>query len=161
MYNWLFLIDNFYTSNMKAKSDFDSAFPVLVSLPVQWGDMDAAQHVNNVNYLRWGESARIGYFAEMGMDLSFSEGVGPILGYQDCKYIFPMTFPDTAIIGCRTVSIAEDRFTMECKVFSEQHQRISAISKQVIIPYDYSTLSRAKMPEEWQAAIRRIEGIEL
>lgn len=147
-------------AHLSIKEDL-AQFKFTMTYHIQWGDMDAAQHVNNVNYLRWGESARIGYFAEMGMDLSFSEGVGPILGYQDCKYIFPMTFPDTAIIGCRTVSIAEDRFTMECKVFSEQHQRISAISKQVIIPYDYSTLSRAKMPEEWQAAIRRIEGIEL
>ena len=147
-------------AHLSMKEDL-AQFKLRMTYDIQWGDMDAAQHVNNVNYLRWGESARIGYFAEMGMDLSFSEGVGPILGYQDCKYIFPLTFPDTAIIGCRTVSIEDDRFTMECKVFSDQHQRISAISEQVIIPYDYSTLYRAKMPAKWQAAIARIEGREV
>ena len=136
-------------------------FKFTMTYDIQWGDMDAAQHVNNVNYLRLGESARIGYFAEMGMDLSFSEGVGPILGYQDCKYLLPMTFPDTAIIACRTLSIAEDRFTMECKIFSERHQRLSALSEQVIIPYDYNTLARAKMPEHWLAAITQLEGKEI
>ena len=29
---------------------------------VHWGDMDAAQHVNNLAYLRWAESARIELF---------------------------------------------------------------------------------------------------
>lgn len=27
-------------------------FPVWIEIPVQWGDMDAAQHVNNLIYLR-------------------------------------------------------------------------------------------------------------
>ena len=136
-------------------------FKFTMTYEIQWGDMDAAQHVNNVNYLRWGESARIGYFAKMGMDLSFSEGVGPILGYQDCKYLLPMTFPDTAIIACRTLSIAEDRFTMECKIFSERHQRLSALSEQVIIPYDYTSFKRAPLPQGWRKAIQLLESKEL
>ena len=32
-------------------------FPVLIAWPVQWGDMDAFQHVNNTVYFRWFESA--------------------------------------------------------------------------------------------------------
>ncbi len=143
-------------AHLPMKEDL-AQFKLTMTYDIQWGDMDAAQHVNNVNYLRWCESVRIAYFAKMGMDLSFSEGVGPILGYQDCKYIFPLTYPDTAIIGCRTVSIGEDRFIMECKVFSQRHQRISAISEQVIIPYGYNTLTRSTMPEEWRVAIEKIE----
>ena len=34
-------------------------FPVVIELPVQWGEMDAFGHVNNVVYLRWFESGRI------------------------------------------------------------------------------------------------------
>ena len=33
-------------------------FKFTMTYDIQWGDMDAAQHVNNVNYLRLGESAR-------------------------------------------------------------------------------------------------------
>jgi len=135
------------------------SFKLIMNYILQWGDMDAAQHVNNVNYLRWCESARIAYFDLMGMDLSFSNGVGPILGYQDCKYIFPLTFPDTAIIACRTESIMEDRFIMECKVYSKKHERISAISKQSIIPYNYDTLTKSALSNEWREAIAKIEDL--
>ena len=34
-------------------------YPVVIEIPVAWGDMDAFQHVNNVAYFRYFESARI------------------------------------------------------------------------------------------------------
>jgi acyl-CoA thioester hydrolase len=120
--------------------------------------MDAANHVNNLIYLRWAESGRIEYFEKMGMDISFnSGGTGPILGWQDCKYIFPMTFPDTAIVGCRVLEILSDRFTVETAIFSEKHQRIAAISQQSIIPYNYAELKKVNLPEIWVEKIRAIE----
>lgn len=133
-------------------------YPVKTSYPVQWGDMDAAQHVNNLIYMRWGESARLHYFEQMGMDVSFSrESVGPILGWQDCKYIFPITYPDTAWIGVKAIEIKKDRFFLECRVVSEKHQRVAAIMQQSIIAYDYGQLKKAALPEEWLAAIDKIE----
>ena len=41
-----------------------SEYACQVSIHVQWGDMDAFQHVNNVIYLGWVESARVKYFDE-------------------------------------------------------------------------------------------------
>jgi acyl-CoA thioester hydrolase len=133
-------------------------YAVQASYPVHWGDMDAARHVNNLVYMRWGESARLSYFEQMGMDVSFSLGsVGPILGWQDCKYIFPMTYPDTAIVGVRTFEIKSDRFILECSVVSEQHHKIAAIMQQSIIAYDYSSLMKAPLPAAWLSAIDQIE----
>ncbi len=127
-----------------------SDFPIQTKIPVQWGDMDAAKHVNNLIYLRWTETARIAYFQKMGMDVSFESGeAGPILGWQDCKYIFPMTFPDTAIVGVKLHEILEDRFTVQCAVFSEKHKRIAAIAHNTIIPYNYKTLQKINMPQLW------------
>lgn len=36
-------------------------FPVVIRLPVQWGEQDAFGHVNNIIFFRWYESARIAY----------------------------------------------------------------------------------------------------
>ena len=132
-------------------------YKVICQYKVQWGQMDAAKHVNNTVYLQWAESARIAYFEEMKMDTSFKGvDVGPILGWLDCKYIFPMTYPDTAIVGARTIEIKEDRFIMECAIYSERHQRICAISKQSIIPYDYKELKKVSLPEKWLTAIDKL-----
>ncbi|HWQ36283.1 MAG TPA: hypothetical protein VNQ79_25850 [Blastocatellia bacterium] len=34
-------------------------FPLIIEVPVAWGDMDAMQHVNNVACFRYSERARI------------------------------------------------------------------------------------------------------
>lgn len=137
-------------------------YKVIAEYPVHWGDMDSANHVNNLIYLRWGESIRILYFQKMNMDTSFSAGgTGPILGWQDCKYIFPVTYPDTVIVGMRTVEILKDRFMVEAAIFSKKHQRIAAISKQSIIPYSYGLLKKVTMPKEWLEDIKQLEGVNL
>jgi acyl-CoA thioester hydrolase len=134
-------------------------FHVTASFPVHWGDMDAANHVNNTVYLKWTESARLEYFKAMGMDTSFSgDDAGPILAWQDCKYIFPVTFPDTIHIGIRTLDVQEDRFRMECGIFSEKHGRLVAVTKQVIVPYNFLELQKVPMPEAWLEGIEAIEG---
>ena len=43
-------------------------FPLVVEIPVQWGDQDAFGHVNNAAYFRWFESARI-------VDCTFLPGI--------------------------------------------------------------------------------------
>ena len=126
--------------------------------PTQWGNMDLARHVNNLVYLRWAETIRVVYFELMGMDVSFAAGggTGPILAWQDCKYIFPMTHPDTAIVGVRTINVGDDRFTLETAIFSERHDRIAAVTKQVIVPYDYGKLRKAELPTDWVAGIEKL-----
>ena len=133
-------------------------FPSVIELPVQWGEMDAAKHVNNSVYIRWGESARIAYFDKMNLDNSFTEQIGPILGWQDCKYIFPVTYPDTISIGVKTVGIKADRFFIECHMFSHKHQRIVAINKNSILAYDYHNLKKAELPQAWIEKMNALEG---
>ncbi|MEL7161682.1 MAG: thioesterase family protein, partial [Bacteroidota bacterium] len=114
--------------------------------------------VNNLVYLRWAETVRVAYFVAIGMNVDFSGDVtGPILAWQDCKYIFPMTFPDVAIVGARVTEIGEDRFTLETGIFSEKHDRIAAVTQQVIVPYNYATLTKVSLPEAWVAGIHAIE----
>lgn len=133
------------------------SYKVKERYPVHWGDMDAANHVNNLIYLRWAESARIAFVKAMDISTSFSTAdIGPILGWQECKYIFPITFPDTVIVGIRCFEILEDRFKLECGIFSERHDRLAAISRQDIIPYDYGTLKKVVLPEKWKELLEKL-----
>jgi len=40
-------------------------YPVVIEIPIAWGDMDAFQHVNNIMYFKYFESARISYFEKL------------------------------------------------------------------------------------------------
>ncbi len=87
-------------------ADLTADYPVLIDIPVAWGDMDAFQHVNNTVYFRWMESGRIAYFTRMAVpgfrDMS---GVGPILASTQCRYRIPLTFPDTVTVASRIVAV--------------------------------------------------------
>jgi len=137
-----------------------ATFPITAFVIVQWGDMDAAQHVNNTIYLRWAETSRIAYFNALENEVSPEDGnAGFILGWQDCKYIFPVTYPDTIHMGIRTTAIGEDRFMMETHFFSEKYDRIVAISKQSVVTYDYKNLKKVALPEYMQERIAALEKV--
>lgn len=132
-------------------------FSTLHEFPVLWGDMDSAQHVNNLVYLRWAETVRVLFFEAIGVDTAFAPGgIGGILAWQDCKYTYPMTYPDTAVGGARLLELFEDRFVMETAIFSTRHQRLAAVTKQAIVPYDFGALSKLPLPQEWRAALLRL-----
>ena len=137
-------------------------FPVITTINVRWGEMDAANHVNNVVYLRWSEAARFEYFEKLNIPVvPENGGPGLILGWQDCKYILPVVYPDTVYIGTRLKAFEQDRFTMESHFFSEQHQRLATISQHRIFCYDYEAKSKVDVPESLKEAILKAEKDKL
>ncbi len=140
-------------------ADLTADYPVLIDIPVAWGDMDAFQHVNNTVYFRWMESGRIAYFTRMAVpgfrDMS---GVGPILASTQCRYRIPLTFPDTVTVASRIVAVEEDRMTMEQIVVSHQHGKIAAIGSGVIVTFDYVAGRKAPVTDLVRARVEEIEG---
>ena len=131
---------------------------ITLELPVQWGDMDAAQHVNNTVYLRWMESARIEMFKKMHEgDFQFKRIV-PILAWQDCKYIFPVTYPDTVVITLDILELMEDRVLCEGKIYSKNHDRLAAISKTLLMAYDIEELKKHTFPQAWRKSFTDYYG---
>jgi len=125
-------------------------FKISVEIPVQWRDMDAAQHVNNVVYLKWVEAARIKFFGNLnGVDLRNEENIGPILAWQECKYIRPVVYPDTVIIGIKKVETLEDRIVTEARIYSKEQNCLVAISRQQTVAYDFKLKQKANLPLNW------------
>src|SRR5688572_9196703 len=111
-------------------SELKARFPVVIEIPVAWGDMDSFQHVNNAVYFRYIESARVEYFQKLGLwDLMQETSVGPILGSINCRFRKPLVYPDTASVATRVSKVESDRFTMETVVVSHKHEHIAAESE--------------------------------
>lgn len=125
-------------------------FPVVIEIPVAWGDMDAFAHVNNTIYLRWFESARIAYFERIdALGVKETTGIGPILAATSCRFRIPLTYPDTVLAGARVPaeSVGADRFTMEYAVLSRGHARLAADGDGRIVTFDYRAGSKAPLPD--------------
>lgn len=136
-------------------------FPVVIEIPVVWGEMDAFQHVNNIVYFRYFESVRMAYFDKLNMpDFMERTGIGPILAETHCKFKAPLTYPDKVAVATRITDIQEDRFVMEYRVVSHNMNRIAAEGEGLIVAYDYTAKKRANIPDELKQKISDIEKKE-
>lgn len=134
-------------------------FPLILEVPLAWGDMDAMRHVNNTVYFRWFESARIAYFQRTGFLESIeSSGVGPILASTRCTFRIPLTYPDTVRVGVRAGELGEDRFVMHYAVASRSHGRIAAEGEGLIVSFDYARQRKAALPEAVRRSIEELEA---
>jgi acyl-CoA thioester hydrolase len=126
-------------------------FPVVVRRPVDWGEMDAMQHVNNVAYFRWMESGRAALFERMGILKEGARGVGVILKSVACDYKAPIKYPDDVAIGVRVQDVGVDRFTIAHAIWSERLGKIAARGDGVVVAYDYDAGAKVPVPDAWRA----------
>ncbi|MCC6621994.1 MAG: acyl-CoA thioesterase [Deltaproteobacteria bacterium] len=142
--------------------DLLQGFPVVVTIPVAWGDMDAFQHVNNTRLFRYMEDARIAYFERTGVaDLSGTPaGVGPILAQTSCRFRAPLRYPDEVQVGARVVGAGQHSFKMEYRVVSVALHKVVAIGSAIVVAYDYVEEKKALLPDSWRRALSGVEGCD-
>jgi acyl-CoA thioester hydrolase len=134
-------------------------FPVWITLPIQWGDQDAFQHVNNTVYLRWFESSRIAYGDLAGLDQTAGgHQVGPILASLSCNYRRQLTYPDTVHIGARVTRIGNSSLKMEHRIVSESLGAIAADGDSTLVAFDYAAQKPVPVPDVVRASISKLEG---
>ncbi len=134
-------------------------YPVSVTIPVAWGEMDAFRHVNNVVFARWIESARVLYFTRVGlMEPLRPDGVGPILARVAIDYRRPVTYPDTVRVDATTTRIGRSSFTMSYRVWSEGQAAEVAAGEDVIVTFSYHEGRAVEVDDALRAAIRTLEA---
>lgn len=137
-------------------------FPIVIRLPIQWGDQDAFGHVNNTVPIRWFESSRIAYIERgCGELLKDSQQMGPILASITCNYRRQLHFPDTVRVGARVSRLGRSSLTMDHVVYSEKQQAVAADGSSVIVVFNYEKNRPTRIPDEVRAAIERVEGKSL
>ncbi|HSU12911.1 thioesterase family protein [Longimicrobium sp.] len=144
---------------MPNPSSLLAEYPVVVELPVFWGDMDWFRHVNNIIYFRWFESARIEYLERIGFRQETEHGgVGPILHSTQARFRRPVEWPDTVLAGARTTEVGDDRFTQEYRLVSRAHGQVAAEGGCILMAYDYANARKAALPPAVRDAIHRLES---
>ena len=135
-----------------------SEFSFIIQMNVEWGDMDALQHVNNVEYFKYFQKARIAYFEKNSSEDLFVESrISTILASTECKFIYPLKYPDAISIGARVDSMADQYFTMKYAVISHKNQKLVAIGGAKVVMFDYDKNMKASVPQEVKKRILNFE----
>ena len=127
-------------------SNLLEGYPVITEIPVAWGEMDALNHVNNVVYFRYFETARLDYFADIGLmeDMQVTQ-TGPVLSETSSRYRRPVTYPDRLLVGSRVSELAEDSFVMEYKIVSKQQGAVTTTGSAKVVMFNFKSQKRASL----------------
>ncbi|MCE9680522.1 acyl-CoA thioesterase [Shewanella sp. AS1] len=136
--------------------NFIAKYPVHSGIAVAWGEMDALQHVNNVVYFRYFETARIDFFNRFfPLGEMYKSGQGLVISDNSARYKRPVTYPDTLRVAVTIGEIKEDRFSTHYQVFSERQQTITTTGSSVAVMYDFKTQRKIPLPEDLLAVLRQ------
>ena len=135
-------------------------FPIHVEQDLQWGEMDAFDHINNTVYFVFFENARIKFMAETGLMTTMSNtGIGPILARTDANFKIPLTYPDVVRTYIRVKSIGNSSFTLELVVWSKNFDALACTGEAVIVMINYKTGEKVQISEDMRETLNRFTGV--
>ncbi|GAA0323426.1 acyl-CoA thioesterase [Psychrobacter aestuarii] len=129
-------------------------YPVIHTQLMQWGEMDAFNHLNNVVYYRYAESARIAYLQALGM---FDGSMVTVLAQSSCQYMRPVTYPDTLLIGVRCQRLGTTSITMGYSYYSTAQQAIVATAEAVVVRLDSNAAHKLPWSDDERQAVIELE----
>ena len=145
-------------SEGRAGEDPLAGFAVVIDQPVQWGDMDANGHVNNVVYFRYTENARIAYWQRIERWAHEAEtGEGFVVASTECRFRRAVTWPDRLRVGARVREVGADRCTMEYRLVSEALGRTVAEGSAVMVSVNLREGGKIPFPPGLRDRIRALE----
>ncbi|MFO0914341.1 MAG: thioesterase family protein [Pirellulales bacterium] len=136
-------------------------YPVVIAIPVQWGNMDALGHVNNVAPIRWFESGRVALLERLGVaELMTGEKLGPILAAVRCSYRRQLHYPDTVLIANRVSQLGRTSVTVEHAIYSMRTHHVTSEGESVVVVFDYQAQRPVRVPDDFRDAVLKIQTID-
>lgn len=124
---------------------------------VRFGDLDAMRHLNNVAFLGFFESARIGYVTELlpDHDPAHPESdFGLIFAECHIAYRSPAFYDEEIRTWIRPARLRRSSFRALFRMESGRDGRLLAEGWGALVGYDYPAGSSTPLPERLTAALR-------
>lgn len=124
---------------------------------MRWADMDAFGHVNNVQFLRYLESARIAYALSVYTSELQAEGQNIILANISCAFRRQLKWPGEVDILTRTVGLGRTSIRLEQLMYLAGTEAIAAKAESVLVWFDFERQLPAQIPEELRQNVAKFE----
>lgn len=122
-------------------------FRVFEQIQTRWHDNDVYQHVNNVIYYAFFDTAVNKVLVDRGvLDVASSPVVGLVIETQ-CKYFAPIAFPDLISVGICTTHVGNSSVRYEIGIFRNNEPQASALGHFVHVYVDRATNRPVPIPD--------------
>ncbi|ERS00317.1 thioesterase [Acinetobacter sp. COS3] len=132
-----------------------SVYPIVHEQTIAWGDMDAFGHVNNVQYYRYIESARIAYLMALNI---FDQDILTVVASSQCKYLSPVFYPDVLHIGARIEELRNSAFRMHYVLWSKAQNQVVATGEAVLVCVTKHDSKKVNIPDSIRNKIIQLES---
>ena len=126
---------------------------------VVWGDMDAMNHVNNTQYFRYMETARIRFIQEVFPHFDEPSGsadmkVGLALAEIRCRFKVSLSYPDEIIVSAGIREIQENQFIVQHEIYSTKLDCVAAEGDARMVCFDFVEKCKTNIPADSIAALQ-------
>jgi acyl-CoA thioester hydrolase len=132
-----------------------------VDVPLRWSDMDAYGHVNNVQFLRLLEDARvIGFEQWFGQDRSvLSEGI--LVARHEIEYVAPLLFriaPIVVEMWATRLGGAGFDLAYEVRDSGDPGSTVYARAETTLVLYNFETSAPRRMDQALRSVLEQHSG---
>ncbi len=132
-------------------------FPLIMRFSVPFADVDMMQHVNNVAYIRWLETLRAEYFAQV-MRTPINGDRGMIQATINFTYERQLSYRERIAVGCKIPRVGTKSFDFSYEVWNETHRERAAHGITTMVAFDFSSNRTIAVPQTWRDAIAEYES---
>ncbi len=135
-----------------------SDFRVQYTMPIQWGDMDAIGHVNNVTFFRYIETGRVQY--GMALQAAFPDiAWNGVVGDIQCRYHRQLRFPADIDIAVRISRLGQRSYDFTTGIFLHGSEELIASSVGRMVCFDHEAQQSMPLSPAARAAICEFEPV--
>jgi acyl-CoA thioester hydrolase len=125
---------------------------------VAFGEIDMLQHANHIAYIRWAETARCAYFAEiLGEEIRGERGC--IAARLEVDYRAPLEWREAIAVGCRISRFGKKSFDTEYEIWSETQGILAAYLMLKCVAFDYIHNRSIEIPQTWRQRVAEYEPV--
>ena len=130
-----------------------SEYRYFLAIPTRWMDNDSYGHINNVTYYSYFDTVVNEHLIRVG-GLDIAEG--PVVGYvveNMCRYLKPLTFPETIDAALRVLKLGTSSVTYEIGIFRQGDDEAAATGRFVHVWVDRATQRPVSIPPSIRSAL--------
>ena len=121
---------------------------LTLQLRIDWSEMDTYQHVNNLNFLKYMQSARVQFWEVSGLSALYSNtNKGPILASTHCDFKHPLFYPGTVLIKTYVSFIKTTSFGLSHQLYNDDGV-VCAKGDDVAVCFDFTANQKFSIPED-------------
>jgi len=130
---------------------------VKLELRIDWSEIDAFGHVNNLSILKYIQAARVNYLEIIGlMQMQTTIKIGPILASTACQFRKPLFYPGQITVYTNVNDVKNSSFHVQHQIINDKKELV-AEAQDIIVFYDFNKNTKLTISDEIKEKIAELE----